>query len=93
MSQCTAESFVPAGLGIGHADREVDRAADLLVEQDLLREAVDAVVGADAELAQAARALVGVERLDQEVLVALRRGVDDRPSSKRSLTPATSRPP
>ena len=44
------------GLRIRHADREVDRAADLLVEQDLLREAVDPVVRADAELAEAARA-------------------------------------
>ena len=63
--------------------REVDRAADLLVEQDLLREAVDAVVGADPELAEPARALVGVEHLDQELLVALGGRVDDsaRPRS------------
>ena len=93
MSQWTAESFFPAGLGIGHADREVDRAADLLVEQDLLGEAVDAVVGADAQLTQPARAIVGVERLEQELLVSLRGGVDDRPSWKRRRTPATSRPP
>ncbi len=36
-----------------------------------------AVVGADAELAEAAGALVGVEQLDQELLAALGAGVDD----------------
>ena len=65
----------------------MDGAADLLVEQDLLREAVDAVVGADSELAQPARALVRVERLEQELLVSLGGRVDDRPSSNRSFTP------
>ena len=77
MSQWTAESFVAARLGVAHADRQVHRAADLLVEQDLLRAGGDAVVGADAELAEPARALVGVEHLDQEVLALLGRGVDD----------------
>ena len=36
-----------------------------------------AVVGADAELAEAAGALVGVEQLDQELLAALGARVDD----------------
>ena len=35
---------------------------------DVLHEALDARVAADAELAEPARALVGVERLDQELL-------------------------
>ena len=39
--------------------------------------AVDPVVGADPELAEAAGALVGVEHLDQELLAALGAGVDD----------------
>ena len=38
-----------------------------------------AVVRPDPELAEAARALVGVERLDQELLAALRGGVDHPP--------------
>src|SRR6266511_898685 len=61
----------PACLGIRHADREMDRAADLLVEQAHLREAIDSVIGADTELAEPARAFVGVERLDQELLVSV----------------------
>ena len=70
---------LPARLGIGHPHRQMDRAADLLVQQDLLGEAVDAVVGADPELAQAASPVVRVERLDQELLVALGGGVHDLP--------------
>ena len=75
MSQCTAELFVPAALRIGHPDRHVDRAADLLVEQDLLGGGGDAEVRADSELAQPARAVVGVEHLDEELLALLGRGV------------------
>src|SRR3954464_15146295 len=66
-----------AGLGVGLADRHVDRAADLLVEQDLARAGGDAVVGPDAELAQAAGAVVCVEHLDQIGLTLLGGGVDD----------------
>ena len=40
---------------------EVDGAAELLVEEDRADRAGDAVVGADAELAEVAGALVGVE--------------------------------
>ena len=39
----------------------MDGAADLLVEQDLAGAAVDPVVGADPELAETPRPLVGVE--------------------------------
>src|SRR5215207_1064317 len=59
-------------------DREVDGAVDLLVEQGVPEGTVDALVAADPELAEAACALVGVERREQEVLVALRRRLDDR---------------
>ena len=52
----------------------------------------DPVVGADAELAEAAGALVGVEHLDQELLALLGRGVDHLAPSNRKRTPETSRP-
>src|SRR5581483_11466608 len=58
-------------------ERDVDGAADLLVEQDLVRPAVDAVVQADAELADAARAFVEVEHLVQVALVLVARRADD----------------
>ena len=77
MSQWTAELFCAAGLGVAHPDRHVHGAADLLVEQDLLGAGGDPVVRADAELAEAARAVVGVEHLVQEVLALLGRGVHD----------------
>src|SRR5439155_1851787 len=59
-----------AGGAVGVADREVDGAVDLLVEADVLREALDARVAADAELAEPARAFVGIERSQQEGLAA-----------------------
>src|SRR5438046_6218859 len=43
---------------VGAADREVDGAADLLVEAHVARVALDRRVAADPELAQTARALV-----------------------------------
>src|SRR4051812_26049185 len=49
----------PAALRIARADRHVDRAAELLVEQDLLGRLGDAVVRPYAELAKPARAVVG----------------------------------
>src|ERR1700735_2469071 len=66
-----------AGLGIGLAEGHVDRAAELLVEEDLAGAAVDAVVGADAELTEGSGALVSVELRDQELLAAFGAGVDD----------------
>src|SRR4051812_40382406 len=50
------------------ADGEMHGAVDLLVERDVLHVALDARVAADAELAEPARPLVGIERLDQELL-------------------------
>src|SRR5215211_3306596 len=52
-------------------------AADLLVEQDLAGAGRNPVVGADAELAEAACAVIGVEHLDQELLALLGARVDD----------------
>src|SRR3712207_3580731 len=66
-----------AGLRVGAAEREVDGAADLLVEQDLADGAVDARVRADAELADAAGAVVGGERRLQDLVSALRARRDD----------------
>src|SRR5581483_8500709 len=59
------------------ADREMDGAVDLLVEERVPRVPLDPGVAADPELAEAARALVGVERGEQELLVPRRRRVDD----------------
>ena len=81
-----------AGLGIAAADGQVDGAADLLVEQDLAGPVDDPVVGADAELAEAAGALIGVEHLDQELLALEAEASTTLPPSKRKRTPATSRP-
>ena len=66
-----------AGFGVAAADRHVDGAADLLVEEHLEGAAVDPVVGADAELAEAAGSLIGVEQLDQVLLAPLGARVDN----------------
>ena len=77
MSQWIALSFVPPRSGKPLADGEVDRAVDLLVEERVLHVARDAGVAADPELAEPARAVVGVEHLEQEVLVRARGRLDD----------------
>src|SRR5829696_1320441 len=51
----------PARLGIGATDREMDRAADLLVEQDRADRAVDPEVRPDADLPEPGRAVVRAE--------------------------------
>src|SRR5215218_6204081 len=53
------------------AEREMDRAVDLLVEEGVLHVPRDAGVAADSELSEPARALVAVEQLVQELLVQL----------------------
>src|ERR687887_650545 len=68
---------LPADLGETVSEREMDRAVDLLVEERVLHVLRDSRVAADPELAEAPRAVVEVEHLDQEVLVRLRRGVHD----------------
>src|SRR3954470_21491247 len=52
-----------ARLGVGPADRQVDGAADLLVEQDRANGAVDPEVRADADLAEPRGARVRGDRL------------------------------
>ena len=56
MSQWIALVVLAAGERVRVADREVDRAVDLLVERDVLHEALDAGVAADPELAEPPRA-------------------------------------
>src|SRR6266550_1117913 len=58
------------------ADRKVDRSVDLLVEESVLHVALDPGVAADAELAEHTRAVVSVERLEENVLAARGRGLD-----------------
>ena len=66
-----------AGLRVRAPEREVDRAADLLVEEDRADRAVDAEVRADADLAQArAPSSVG-QRALQVVVAALGARRDD----------------
>src|SRR3712207_467581 len=78
--------LVPApGLRIGAADGEVDGPADLLVEEDRPDRAVDAEVRADAELAEAAGAVVGRERALEVVVAVLGPGRDDRAVAERHL--------
>ena len=93
MSQWTALSFVPPVSGYERPTREVDGAADLLVEQDRADRAVDAGVRADAELAEPAGAGVGVERR-QQVGARRARRARRRPGrrGRSSSTPATSTP-
>ena len=78
MSQWTTLSFVPPRNGKPCPDRGVDRAVNLLVEERVPVRAVDPLVAADPELAQAARTLVAVERREQEVLVGLGRRLEDQ---------------
>src|SRR5690606_6966777 len=68
-----------AALAIALPDGHVHGPADLLVKQDRAGELLNIAVGANRELAQAARAGIGVERADQELLVGLRLGVDHQP--------------
>src|SRR5919201_6089884 len=53
-----------------HPEREVHRAADLLVEEDVPREAVDLVVEAERDFAEDAGAGVHVEQRVQVLLAA-----------------------
>ena len=62
---------------VAAAGREVERSRDLLVEEDVLHRVGDVRVEADGELADVARALVGVEDLVELLAVALAGGLDD----------------
>src|SRR5262249_12908460 len=64
-------------LGEPGADREVDRAVDLLVEERVPHVALDAGVAPDPELAENTSTFVAVERLEENVFATRRRGLDD----------------
>ena len=81
------------GLGVAGPDGEVDGSADLLVEQDVPRAAVDPVVGADAELAQAPRPASVSSMSTRNSSPCSAVASITLPPSKRSFTPETSRPP
>src|SRR5215211_4283509 len=57
----------PAAFRVGPAESEVDRAADLLVEQDVADEAADAKIDTDAELADPPPAVVDGQDLLQKL--------------------------
>jgi hypothetical protein len=63
----------------------VHGAADLLVEEKVLGEAVDLVVEAERDLAEPPRALVELEERVEVRVAALRLGLDDR-TALRSAT-------
>src|SRR4029450_9994759 len=65
------------------AEREVGGAVDLLVEERVLHVAGHPGVPADAELAEAAGALVQVEHLRQELPIARCGGLDDHARLER----------
>src|SRR3712207_4620848 len=66
-----ARVVLPAGLLLGAPDRQVHRAAELLVEEDVLGRPAYAVVGPDAELAQVSRPLVRAEHGLEELIPLL----------------------
>src|SRR5689334_8996128 len=66
-----------AGIRIGSSERHMHRAADLLIEEDIARETLNAVVETECDLAQVARALIGVEHRMQELLAASGGGLHD----------------
>ena len=76
-SQWIADAFSPPSMRERAAQREVARAADLLVEEGGADRALHHLVRADRELAEAPRALVGVEAREQLVLAERGGGVDD----------------
>ena len=67
-------------------------AVDLLVEEGVLHVPGDPRVAADPELTEPSRALVLVERREQEVLVGVGRRVDDLAALEAQADPGISRP-
>ena len=53
---------------VGATEGHVHRAADLLIEERVLREALDAVVRPEGEFADAARARIGIQQFDEIIL-------------------------
>src|SRR5918995_3384289 len=59
---------LPTTFRVGTAESQVDRAADLLVEQDVADEAVDAKIDADAEFTDPSCAAVDGQNLLEKFL-------------------------
>ncbi len=78
-----ADLLTPPLSGYAAAQRQVHRSADFFVEQDVLRVLRNAVVAADAELAETTRAFVRVEQLVQQCFPARGRRVYDFAAFKR----------
>src|SRR5436305_13418883 len=76
---------IPVQRGVIHAaellerraERDVHRSADLLVEEDVLREAVDLVVHPDGDLSEPARPRVEAEHRVEDLAAARRLCRDD----------------
>src|SRR5437870_3478166 len=77
----------PAEVREAAADRQVDGPVDLLVEERVLHVTRDPRIAADAELPEPTRSLVDVERLQQELLVRLRRGLHDAAGLEHEADP------
>src|SRR6202000_1881029 len=74
-------------LGVGPAEREVDRAGDLLVEQRVPGGPVDSGVGADPELPQEPGSRVGGQRRVEIFLALGGDGLHDLPVAERQAGP------
>ena len=70
----------------------MDRAGHLLVEEDVAEVAVDALVAAEAELAEAARARVRLEGRLQALRARVRPRLDHDAALQYERTPPTPRP-
>ena len=57
----------------------MDGPANLLIEEDVLGEPLDPGIGAEGELSHIACPFVGLQHLQQELLILSRRGLDDFP--------------
>src|SRR5215203_3988078 len=72
-----ARLVLAARLLVGAADGEMDRPAELLVEEDVGARLTDSVVGPDAQFAEVPSPRVGVEQAHQVLLATLRARFDD----------------
>ena len=67
------------GLGISLSKGQVNGPAYLLIEQGVLGEALDPVVGAEGKLSHIACPFVSLQHLQQELFILGRRGLRDFP--------------
>src|SRR5262249_17271067 len=69
-----------SGLRVAVAERHVDGAADLFIEEDVANALLDAEVVAKGKFTKVTRALVELEHLREIVLALGRRGLGDAPA-------------